>query len=90
MMKDDIDSEIAKLSEHYKSKQVIAEKDKAYEELLTMYKHATEEIARLKSDTNTGKLPSKSDIDSMSGMLDLINKLDVETIEKLNRLGGNK
>lgn len=44
------------------------------------------EIAKL----NDNKLPTKDEVESISAMLDLVNKLDPETINKLKIFGGRK
>ena len=84
-----IEDQIAKLQSTYQS---AADKDMLYAELLEKYKKAQLRIEELESElkNRVPNLPSKDDVEAMSGMLDLISRLDESTIEKLNRFGGNK
>lgn len=38
----------------------------------------------------SSKLPSKDEVESMSAMLDVLNKLDIKTIDKLSELGNKE
>ena len=70
-----------------------SEPDEVYNELLKKYEHALVKIHELETQVNSNtqsKVPSKDDVEAMSGMLDLINKLDDSTIEKLNKFGNMK
>lgn len=89
----DLSSEIEILRGQYTSKNKMQEKDTAYNDLLSKYEQALQRISDLESQlsaTKSNKMPSKEDVDTMSSMLDLINKLDDSTIEKLNKFGSNK
>lgn len=56
------------------------------EEAYKMIEKQKLEIAKL----NDNKLPTKDEVESISAMLDLVNKLDPETINKLKIFGGCK
>lgn len=67
--------------------------EQAYRELLEEYSKAMGVIEQLKQkieELQRNKLPSKEEVESMSAMLDVMNKLDPETIDKINKLGGKK
>lgn len=87
-----IEDQIGKLQDSYTSSSNPNDKDKRYEELLAKYKIAIERIQKLEGRLNeqANKLPTKEDVDTMSSMLDLINKLDESTIEKLSKFGDKK
>ncbi|QHN42677.1 hypothetical protein GII36_02290 [Candidatus Mycosynbacter amalyticus] len=38
----------------------------------------------------SSKIPSKDEVESMSAMLDVLNKLDIKTIDKLSELGSKE
>ena len=82
-----VEDEITKLQKAYQGS---VEKDKLYEELLEDYKIAKKRIEELEEKvqaSSNNQLPTKDDVEAMSGMLDLINKLDDATIEKLSKFG---
>lgn len=84
-----IEDQIEKLQSAYNG---AGDKDKQYQELLGKYKIAMERIDELekKLAENSNKLPTKDEVDTMASMLDLINKLDESTIEKLSKFGDKK
>lgn len=45
-----------------------------------------EKIRSLESN----KIPSKDEVESMSAMLDMLNKLDIKTLDKLSELGSKE
>lgn len=64
-----------------------------YQKLLKKYEEAIRVIETLKSqidELQKKKLPTKDEVESISSMLDLINKLDPKTMKKINLLSGNK
>ena len=82
-----VEDEITKLQKAYQGS---VEKDRLYEELLEDYKIAKKRIEELEEKVqanSSNQLPTKDDVEAMSGMLDLINKLDDATIEKLSKFG---
>ena len=89
-MNEELINSIADLQKNYKKTDTIQEKDKLYQELLEKYEAAQKRIDELESEKNRAKLPTKDEVDTMASMLDLINKLDEGTIEKLNRFGQKK
>ena len=59
-----------------------------YEDLLSKYEILLRENTLLKEEIKqavSNKIPSRDEIESISGMLDLINKIDSSTIEKIER-----
>lgn len=47
------------------------------------------EVLRSKiAEMESNKLPTKEEVESISSMLDIINKLDDNSIARINRLGG--
>ena len=81
----DITSSISDLQRIYSQTSKDEDKDTLYKELLVKYQEAQKKIEELEGDKAKSKLPSKDEVESMSGMLDLISKLDASTIEKLNK-----
>jgi len=65
----------------------------SYKELLRKYEEALVVIETLKmqvEEVEKKKLPTKDEVESISAMLDLFSKLDPDTINKIERLGGKK
>ena len=63
----------------------------AYKKLAKKYEEALVLIETLKSkieELQKNKLPSKDEVESMSAMLDLLDKFDPKTLEKINSLNG--
>jgi len=83
----DISKSIAGLQSQYDQQSSNDGKDKMYQELLQKYEVAQKRIEELETEKNKSKLPTKDEIEAMSGMLDLVNKLDTSTIEKLTKFG---
>ena len=53
--------------------------------------YATIEAQQEKIRTLEGnKIPSKDEVESMSAMLDILNKLDIKTLDKLTELGNKE
>jgi hypothetical protein len=68
-----------------------SEKAKRYDSLLEKYVQAIKIIEQLKmriDEVGKDKLPTKDEVESIGAMLDLVNKLDIKTLDKLNQLGG--
>ena len=64
--------------------------DAQYKKLAEKYEEALKLVETLKSkidDLQNNKIPSKDDVESMSAMLDVLNKLDIKTLDKLSSLG---
>lgn len=65
-------------------------KKEQYEKLAEKFEEAMKLIEVLRSKINeleSNKMPSKGDVESMSAMLDLLGKLDTNSINRLNKLG---
>lgn len=86
-------SVISELKSSYAGFNERKDKAAAYDELLNKYQQSIEIIEQLKhqiEELQKNKLPTKDEVESISSMLDLINKLDAKTLNKINRLGGQK
>lgn len=62
-----------------------------YEKLAEKFEKAMQMIEVLRSkiaEMESNKLPTKEEVESISSMLDIINKLDDNSIARINRLGG--
>jgi hypothetical protein len=62
-----------------------------YEKLVEKFEKAMQmiEVLRTKiAEVESNKLPTKEEVESISSMLDIINKLDDNSIARINRLGG--
>lgn len=62
-----------------------------YEKLAEKFEKAMQmiEVLRTKiAEVESNKLPTKEEVESISSMLDIINKLDDNSIARINRLGG--
>lgn len=61
-------------------------------EIKAMLKKAYETIfaqeERIRELENKNSIPTKDEVESMSAMLDVLNKLDIKTIDKLSSFGG--
>ncbi len=90
----DLSKTISDLIASLKSSKLNEDFSKAnYQKLLEKYEESIQVIESLKSqldELQKKKLPTKDEVESISSMLDLINKLDPEMIKKINLLGGNK
>lgn len=61
-----------------------------YEKLADKFEQALQiiELQKTKiSELESKKLPTKEDVESMSAMLDLLGKLDENTVTRINKLG---
>jgi hypothetical protein len=61
-----------------------------YDKLAEKFEEALRMIEVLKGkiiELESNKMPTKDDVESMSAMLDLLGKLDDNSISRLNRLG---
>lgn len=61
-----------------------------YDKLAEKFEEALRLIETLKGkilELESNKMPTKDDVESMSAMLDLLGKLDENSISRLNRLG---
>lgn len=86
-------SVIAELKSSYASFLENKNKATAYDDLVEKYKESIEVIEQLKhqiEELQKNKLPTKDEVESISSMVDLLNKLDTKTLNKINRLGGQK
>lgn len=92
MTSDDIQSKIITMKAQEIFFSSVKDEDRAthYTELLQAYNVALEEINTLSKQLEkpVHAMPSKKDLESMGAMLDLINKIDTTTLEKLNKFGG--
>lgn len=60
-----------------------------YEKLAIKFEQAMKLIESMKSklaEYENNKMPSKDEVESMSAMLDILNKLDIKTLDKLTML----
>jgi hypothetical protein len=72
------------------SKDTPAPTPEQYKKLSQKYEDALRLIEILKAkvdEAQTNKLPTKDEVESMSAMLDVLNKLDIKTLDKLSMLG---
>lgn len=72
------------------SKDVSTPTTEEYKKLSDKYEEALKLIETLKEkieEMQSNKLPSKDEVESMSAMLDVLNKLDIKTLDKLSTLG---
>ena len=61
----------------------------SYKDLIIKYEKAMEIIEEQRimlDEYRRNKLPSKDEVDTISSMLDLINKLDDNTLDKISKL----
>lgn len=90
----DITTQIKALKDAHDRRSSDQGKDELYNQLLDKYASSLEKILDLEREISELKsksaMPTKDDVDAMSGMLDLINKLDDATIAKLNQFGAKK
>ncbi len=67
------------------------QKQENYENLLESYDDSIKKLCDFISDLQKGennKIPTKNELESIEMMLDIINKIDYTTLDKLNRFGG--
>lgn len=60
-----------------------------YERLAKKFEQAMKLIEVMKSkisDMESNKIPTKDEVESMAAMLDVLNKLDIKTLDKLSML----
>ena len=72
------------------SKEISVSNNEGYKNLAKKYEEAISliEILRAKiDDLEKNKLPTKDEVESMSAMLDVLNKLDIKTLDKISMLG---
>lgn len=72
------------------SKDTPAPTPEQYRKLGQKYEEALKLIEILKAEVEeaqANKLPTKDEVESMSAMLDVLNKLDIKTLDKLSMLG---
>jgi hypothetical protein len=61
-----------------------------YKKLSEKYEEALKLIETLRAKINelqSEKIPSKDEVESISAMLDVLNKLDIKTLDKLSMIG---
>lgn len=61
-----------------------------YKKLSEKYEEALKIIETLRAkidELQNNKLPSKDEVESISAMLDVLNKLDIKTLDKLSSIG---
>lgn len=61
-----------------------------YKKLSEKYEEALKIIETLRSkidELQNNKIPSRDEVESISAMLDVLNKLDIKTLDKLSALG---
>lgn len=67
-----------------------SQKQENYDSLLKSYNESVEKllsfITELQNTDN--RVPTKNELESIEMMLDIINKIDYTTLDKLNRFGG--
>jgi hypothetical protein len=71
------------------SKDVSSPSKEQYAKLADKYEEALKLIETLRSkidDLQSNKLPTMGEVESMSAMLDVLNKLDIKTLDKLSML----
>lgn len=65
------------------------DKRNEYDNLLKLSQELVKKIKNIQSESpSENKLPTKDEIESISMMLDVINKIDYTTLDKLNKFGG--
>ena len=72
------------------SKDTAAPTADQYKKLSEKYEQALKLIETLKSkidELESNKIPSKDEVESISAMLDVLNKLDIKTLDKLSMIG---
>ena len=72
------------------SKDIATPTNEQYRRLADKYEEALGLIETLRTkidELQNSKLPSKDEVESMSAMLDVLNKLDIKTLDKLSMLG---
>lgn len=72
------------------SRDIKSPDEEQYRKLSKKYEEALMLIETLKSkidDLQNSKLPTKDEVESMSAMLDVLNKLDIKTLDKLSTFG---
>lgn len=72
------------------SKVITSATHEQYQKLSEKYEEALKliETLRAKIDELQGnKMPTLDEVESMSAMLDILNKLDIKTLDKLTELG---
>lgn len=92
-MTSQLEESIGFLQQKYHNEQNSSKKDEMYEALLDELQRLRDENKKLKLDIeklHAKALPSRDEVETMSSMIDLINKLDESTIEKLNKFGSKK
>ncbi len=78
------------------SKDVTSPSNTQYKKLAEKYEEALKLIETLRTkidELQSSKIPSKDEVESMAAMLDVLNKLDIKTLDKLTMLdkgGQNK
>lgn len=61
-----------------------------YQKLSEKYEEALKLIETLRTkidELQSNKMPTKDEVESMSAMLDILDKLDIKTLDKLTELG---
>ena len=91
-MEDDLENKIIDLKASLKFFESVKkeEKEERYDELLGELSRAIDLVINMKKRCNKkgSDLPDKSEVETIGAMLDLINKVDFTTLDKLNQLGG--
>lgn len=67
------------------------QKQQSYENLLKSYNESIDKLFNFISElqgVDNNRVPTKSELESIEMMLDIINKIDYTTLDKLNRFGG--
>lgn len=62
-----------------------------YEKLLESYNKSVNKLFNFiteQQSTDNTRIPTKNELESIEMMLDIINKIDYPTLDKLNRFGG--
>lgn len=89
-----LDETIGALRANLESSKIVSSpNDQQYQQLLQKYEEAfiLIETMRTKIDQlQSNKLPTVDEVESMSAMLDVLNKLDIKTLDKLSTLGNKE
>lgn len=71
------------------SKIIASPTDEQFDKLLEKYEVALNLIETLRTkigQLESNKMPTKDEVESMSALLDVLNKLDIKTLDKLSML----
>lgn len=92
-MDQELEKRIIELAAKRLSLKNVSDSDKSsrFEEALEGFTAALDMVIELKERLDASQkktMPKKEELESISTMLDIINKVDFATLDKLNQLGG--